>query len=64
MVAAIISANVIAPAVYIGARVTGSAEGMSGSVIYDFFMGAWLNPRIGPLDLNRHVICLSRYVHT
>ena len=39
MAAAIISANVIAPAVYIGTRVAGSAKGMTGSVIYDFFMG-------------------------
>ena len=24
---------------------------MSGNLIYDFFMGAWLNPRIGTFDL-------------
>lgn len=51
MVAAMIIANVVALVVYFGARATGNAERMSGSFLYDFFMGAWLNPRIGPLDL-------------
>ena len=51
MIAAMITANAIAIAVYVGARVTGNAERMSGNVLYDFFMGAWLNPRIGMLDL-------------
>ena len=51
MIAAIITANAIALAVYFGARITGNAERMSGSIVYDFFMGAWLNPRIGALDL-------------
>ena len=51
MIAAIIIANVVALVVYFGAKATGKAERMSGSFIYDFFMGAWLNPRIGPLDL-------------
>ena len=51
MIAAMITANALALAVYFGAKVTGNAERMSGSFIYDFFMGAWLNPRIGTLDL-------------
>ena len=51
MIAAIISANAIALAVHVGAKVTGNAERMSGNFLYDFFMGAWLNPRIGALDL-------------
>ena len=51
MIAAIITANAIALAVYVGARVTGNAERMSDSVLYDFFVGAWLNPRVGMLDL-------------
>jgi len=51
MIVAMIAANAIAIAVYVGARVTGNAERMTGSVLYDFFMGAWLNPRIGMLDL-------------
>jgi len=32
--------------VYLHAIVTGIGEGMSGSVIHDFFMGATLNPRL------------------
>ena len=51
MIVATLTANAIAIAVYVGARVTGNAERMSGSVLYDLFMGAWLNPRIGALDL-------------
>ena len=51
MIAAIITANAIAIAAYYGAKITGNAERMSGSFLYDFFMGAWLNPRIGKLDL-------------
>ncbi len=51
MITAMISANVVAILVYFGAKATGNAERMSGSFLYDFFMGAWLNPRIGPLDL-------------
>ena len=51
MVAAMITANAVALVVYLGARVTGNAERMSGAVVHDFFMGAWLNPRIGVLDL-------------
>jgi delta24(24(1))-sterol reductase len=51
MIAAIITANAVALIVYFGAKTTGNAERMSGSFLYDFFMGAWLNPRIGPLDL-------------
>ena len=35
-----------AAAVYLHAIVTGIGEGMSGSVIHDFFMGATLNPRL------------------
>ena len=51
MVTAMITANVVAVAVYFGAKATGNTERMSGSFLYDFFMGAWLNPRVGPLDL-------------
>lgn len=51
MIAAMITANAVALAVYFGARATGNAERMSGSFLHDFFMGAWLNPRIGALDL-------------
>jgi delta24(24(1))-sterol reductase len=51
MITAMVIANVVALLVYFGARATGNAERMSGNFLYDFFMGAWLNPRIGPLDL-------------
>ncbi len=51
MITAMISANLVALIVYFGAKASGNAERMSGSFLYDFFMGAWLNPRIGQLDL-------------
>lgn len=51
LVAAMITANAVALVVYLGARITGNAERMSGAFVHDFFMGAWLNPRIGLLDL-------------
>ena len=51
MTAAILTANAVAFAVYFGAKATGNAERMSGRFLLDFFKGAWLNPRIGMLDL-------------
>ncbi|EFA86393.1 hypothetical protein PPL_00185 [Heterostelium album PN500] len=49
---AVLSSDLIAIAVYLYAIVSGEAEqDNSGNVIYDFFMGAWLNPRIGKLDI-------------
>ena len=51
MLAAIISANGIALLVYLGAKLTGNATPASGSPLHDFFMGVWLNPRIGIVDL-------------
>ena len=51
MIAAIVTANAIAVMVFVGAKLTGNMHRMSGNLIYDFFMGAWLNPRIGSLDL-------------
>jgi len=36
---------------YFYAVVTGTTHRMSGNVVYDFFMGASLNPRIGSVDL-------------
>ena len=39
--------DLVSLAVYVGAIVTGEATRMTGSHVYDFFMGAWLNPRIG-----------------
>jgi delta24(24(1))-sterol reductase len=39
MVASVVTANVVALVVYFGAKATGNAERMSGSFVYDFFMG-------------------------
>ncbi len=51
MTVAVIAGNVVALLTYVGARLTHNTHRMSGNFIYDFFMGAWLNPRIGRLDL-------------
>lgn len=36
---------------YIIAIATGAQYRMTGNLVYDFFMGASLNPRIGSLDM-------------
>ncbi len=51
MTVAILAGDAVAVATYVGAKRTGNTHRMSGSPIYDFFMGAWLNPRLGSLDL-------------
>ena len=51
MTVAMLSGNAVALAVYLAARFTGNAHRMSGNAVYDYFMGASLNPRIGSLDL-------------
>lgn len=51
MTIAIISGNVVALITYFAAKATKNTHRMSGNFFYDFFMGAWLNPRIGALDL-------------
>jgi delta24(24(1))-sterol reductase len=48
---AVIAADLVAIAVYAGAHLTRTTHRMSGNVVYDFFMGAALNPRLGRLDL-------------
>jgi len=49
---AIIFSDITAVLAYVSAIVLGKAHRMSGNVIYDFFMGAWLNPRpFGNFDL-------------
>lgn len=51
MTVAIISGYLVAIVAYISAIYRGAQHRMSGSVIYDFFMGAELNPRLfGVLD--------------
>jgi delta24(24(1))-sterol reductase len=51
MTVAMITADAVAVAVYVHAHITGTTHRMSGNPIYDFFMGASLNPRVGRLDL-------------
>eukprot|EP00667_Euglena_gracilis_P006114 EG_transcript_6162 len=43
--------NTITWVTYFSAIAFKKTHRMSGNVLYDAFMGAWLNPRIGPLDL-------------
>lgn len=48
---AVCLADAFALGVYVAAFVTKTTHRMSGSHIYDFFMGASLNPRLGGLDI-------------
>ena len=47
----IIFADVLSILVYIVPFMVGTTERMTGSHIYDFFMGSSLNPRVGSLDI-------------
>mmetsp|Transcript_7903 Transcript_7903/g.11048 ORF Transcript_7903/g.11048 Transcript_7903/m.11048 type:complete len:438 (+) Transcript_7903:46-1359(+) len=47
----IITGNAVTVLTYIGAFLTKTTHRMSGSFLYDLFMGACLNPRIRNLDL-------------
>ena len=47
---AILSSYIVSLAAYSSALVRGAQHRMTGNHIYDFFMGAELNPRIGNLD--------------
>ncbi|KAH8585441.1 ergosterol biosynthesis ERG4/ERG24, partial [Bisporella sp. PMI_857] len=47
---AIISGFLVAIAAYLSAWLRGAQHRMTGCLLYDFFMGAELNPRIGILD--------------
>mmetsp|Transcript_21674 Transcript_21674/g.46385 ORF Transcript_21674/g.46385 Transcript_21674/m.46385 type:complete len:535 (-) Transcript_21674:115-1719(-) len=51
MCAAMIWAIIVTIGTYVVGRVCGRTHRMSGSVPYDLFMGAVLNPRIGNVDL-------------
>lgn len=51
MSVAIISGYGFAAFVYFRARIQGKAVRMTGNFFYDFFMGAPLYPRIGPIDM-------------
>ena len=47
---AILSGYIVSIVAYFSALIRGAQHRMTGSIIYDFFMGAELNPRIGNLD--------------
>lgn len=51
MTVAIIAGDVIAVIIYMSAFYFGKAIRVSGNFIYDFFMGIYLNPRVGSLDI-------------
>mmetsp|Transcript_3229 Transcript_3229/g.6651 ORF Transcript_3229/g.6651 Transcript_3229/m.6651 type:complete len:434 (+) Transcript_3229:792-2093(+) len=51
MSVAILFGDAVSLSVYFSAFYLKKTTRMSGSFIYDFFMGAWLNPRIGSFDL-------------
>lgn len=48
---AVIFADLLALYVFLEARLRGTANRASGNLVYDFFMGINLNPRIGRLDI-------------
>lgn len=48
---AVLVADLLAVLVYVGGIITRNSHRMSGNVLYDFFMGSWLNPRCGNFDL-------------
>jgi delta24(24(1))-sterol reductase len=50
MTVAILSGYINSVIVYVQALVRGRTHRMTGSTVYDFFVGAELNPRIGILD--------------
>jgi delta24(24(1))-sterol reductase len=51
MTVAIIWGFVMSTVVYIAGIAMGKAHRMSGNIFYDYFMGSFLNPRIGNVDL-------------
>jgi delta24(24(1))-sterol reductase len=51
MTVAIIVGDLIAVMIYVSAFVLGKAIRVSSNPVYDFFMGIFLNPRVGSLDI-------------
>lgn len=51
MTVAMLTQDAISIITYVGAFITKTTHRMSGNHVYDFFMGAPLHPRLGPLDL-------------
>jgi hypothetical protein len=56
-----IGGDLISLLVYIAGFVSGNQMRMSGNHIYDFFMGSFLNPAIGSLDLKMYYISTVIY---
>jgi delta24(24(1))-sterol reductase len=54
-----IGGDLVSVLVYVSAFVTGNTMRMTGNHIYDFFMGSFLNPAIGPLDLKMYFFLLT-----
>jgi len=50
MTTSIIFSDILAFIIYVAAEIQGKSIRMSGHFFYDFFMGAYLNPRIGYFD--------------
>jgi len=57
MTVAVIFGNALSVALYVYAHVAGVTHRMTGYVVYDFFMGAILHPRIGSLDIKVRLMC-------
>lgn len=51
MVTAMIFGDVVSFVIYFSAIIKRKAIRMTGDFIYDYFMGAYLNPKLGPIDL-------------
>ncbi len=51
LTSAVVFSNISVFVLHFLAVITKRAERMTGYFIYDFFMGAYLNPRIGILDI-------------
>ena len=51
MVTSMISGDLIAIGIYLWGLIGKHSIRMSGNIFYDFFMGSFLNPRIGILDI-------------
>jgi delta24(24(1))-sterol reductase len=51
MSACVITGDVLSLVMYVGAHLTNNTFRMTGDHIYDFFMGASLNPRLANVDL-------------
>ncbi|GAB5373158.1 hypothetical protein AAMO2058_001726300 [Amorphochlora amoebiformis] len=51
MTVMVIFGNLVSVGIYLSGFILNKTHRMSGNHIYDFFMGSWLNPRIGNFDI-------------